>query len=144
MKNILTVILTILITFAICGCNENRDVREIFYRAEQLMDTYPDSALLLLQDVESRNLVTKEGKARHALLLSQAYDKNYIDLTSDSLINVAVEYYADSNDKERYFTSLYYLARVQYNRNDYVNAIITLTQAEELSQYIKDNYNRYR
>ena len=140
MKNILTVILTILITIAICGCYEKRAISDTFSRAEQLMDVQPDSALLLLKDIESKNLITNEGKARHALLLSQAYDKNYIDLTNDSLINIAVEYYADSNDKERYFTSLYYLARVQYNRNDYVNAIITLTQAEELSQYIKDNY----
>ena len=59
MKNILTVILTILITLAICGCYEKRAISDTFSRAEQLMDTYPDSALLLLQDVESRNLVTK-------------------------------------------------------------------------------------
>ena len=139
MKQITTYI-TLILALAFFGCSESNNVSDIFTKAEQLMNVYPDSALMLLQSVDADKLTTKEGKARHALLLSQALDKNYIDLTSDSIINIAVEYYTNSNDKERYFTSLYYLARIQYNRNDYVNAIITLTQAEELSQYIKDNY----
>ncbi len=139
MKQIATHLILIF-TLTLLGCNENNNISNIFLKAEQLMDVHPDSALLLLQDVESRNLVTKEGKARHALLLSQAYDKNYIDLTNDSLINIAVEYYADSNDKERYFTSLYYLARVQYNAGLYTKSMLTIIQAEELASEIKDKY----
>ena len=65
------------------------------------MDTYPDSALQLLKTIDSKHLVTKEGKARYALLYSQALDKNYIDVTEDSLINIAVEYYKDKK-KYRY------------------------------------------
>ena len=92
MKHAITSVV-IIIAISLFGCSESSKVNDIFSKAEQLMDVQPDSALLLLQGVNTDELSTKEGKARHALLLSQAYDKNYIDLTNDSLINIAVEYY---------------------------------------------------
>ncbi len=140
MKHAITSVV-IIIAISLFGCSESSKVNDIFSKAEQLMDTYPDSALLLLQDVESRNLVTKEGKARHALLLSQAYDKNYIDLTNDSLINIAVEYYNGKRKYKRYdMLSHYYKARVQYNGGAYMKSIISATEAERIAKEIEDHF----
>lgn len=140
MKHAITSVV-IIIAISLFGCSESSKVNDIFSKAEQLMDTYPDSALLLLQDVESRNLVTKEGKARHALLLSQAYDKNYIDLTNDSLINVAVEFYKGKDKYKRYdMLAHYYKARVLYNGGAYTKSIISATEAERVAKEIEDHF----
>lgn len=138
-KTIIPII--ILITIAICGCYEKRAISDTFSRAEQLMNTHPDSALLLLKDIESKNLATNEGKARHALLLSQAYDKNYIDLTNDSLINIAVEYYNGKRKYKRYdMLAHYYKARVLYNGGAYTKSIISTTEAERVAKEIEDHF----
>ena len=65
-------------------------------RAETLMEEYPDSALALLDTLQSP--VSAEENARYALLYSQALDKNYIDVANDSLILIAVNHYENSGD----------------------------------------------
>ena len=132
-------ILAFIISFA--SCSEQKEITDIFSTAEQQMDTYPDSALQLLKTIDSKHLVTKEGKARYALLYSQALDKNYIDVTEDSLINIAVEYYKDKK-KYRYYSMLsyYYKARVEYNRKSYSQSIVTAAIAEKIAQEIEDYF----
>ena len=53
----------------------------------------PDSALLLLTAIDARQLSTAGDRAYHALLLAQAQYRCYADITSDSTINVALDYY---------------------------------------------------
>ena len=140
MKHAITSVV-IIIAISLFGCSESSKVNDIFSKAEQLMDVQPDSALLLLQGVNTDELSTKEGKARHALLLSQAYDKNYIDLTNDSLINIAVEYYNGKRKYKRYdMLSHYYKARVQYNGGAYMKSIISATEAERIAKEIEDHF----
>ena len=140
MKHAITSVV-IIIAISLFGCSESSKVNDIFSKAEQLMDVQPDSALLLLQGVNTDELSTKEGKARHALLLSQAYDKNYIDLTNDSLINIAVEYYNGKRKYKRYdMLAHYYKARVQYNGGAYMKSIISATEAERIAKEIEDHF----
>ena len=47
----------------------------------------------ILQSFTINDLHTSAGKARYALLKSMALDKNYIDVTSDSLTSIALVYY---------------------------------------------------
>lgn len=53
----------------------------------------PDSALTILDTMDSFSLTTSALKARHSLLLAMARDKNYIDDTTDSIIAPAVSWY---------------------------------------------------
>ncbi len=57
-----------------------------------------DSALSILEGVNLAELSTIQSRAKYALLLTQAKDKNYITHTDDSLIRVAVDYYDTSDD----------------------------------------------
>ena len=57
------------------------------------MEEYPDSALHILESIESQQLTVHADRAYYALLLTQARDKNYIVQTDDSLIRTAVQYY---------------------------------------------------
>lgn len=107
--------------------------------AESVMSERPDSALMLLEAIDGSQLAG-ELQARHALLLSQAYDKNYIDLTSDSLISIATAYYENHGNDHYRMMALYYGATVYYNAEDYDRAGIDATQAYEIACRNSDYY----
>ena len=54
----------------------------------------PDSALTVLKSVDRNLLKTEKSRAHHALLHAMALDKNYINVTEDSIAQVAVDYYS--------------------------------------------------
>ena len=132
LHSLLTALLMIISAVACRDVNENALVT-----AENLMMEHPDSALSILESIDG-SCLTGELQARHALLLSQAYDKNYIDLTSDSLISIATDYYEKhGNDRHRLMAYLY-KGIVQYNAKDYTKSIVSLTMAESIAQQLND------
>ena len=68
-------------------------------RAESLMYDHPDSALMLLDSMAPPS--EPYQNALWSLLVVQARDKNYIKHTSDSLINVAYDYFIRRDDPHR-------------------------------------------
>ena len=102
------------------------------------MNAKPEQAKAILDSIGSPTRQVKSVKARYSLLYSQALDKCYIDLTSDSLIRPAVSYYSHHGPDKYKFMSLYYLGRVYYNANDYTQALVCFTKAEDLSGNIDD------
>ena len=121
--------LTIL-SFMISSCF-NVDIRKNLDQAESLLQTRPDSSLAIMESVDVSDLNTRKDKARYALLMSAALDKNYIDVTSDSLIRVAVDYYSSRDDQRRRMMSNYYHGLVLNNAGEYTSAIVALEKAEK-------------
>lgn len=108
-------------------------------KADGLMQERPDSALVLLQQWQRDNPhPSKRDEARHALLLSMALDKNYIDLQSDSIIDKAVRYYASRKGRER-MLAYYYQGRIFQNCNSYSAAIVSIEKAEKDARLLNDN-----
>ena len=128
MKNILIIstILTILLPSCI-----RQDIRSELDKAESMLQTKPDSCLAIMRSIDVSDLSTQEEKARFALLMSAALDKNYIDVTSDSLIRVAVDYYSFRDDQRRRMMSNYYHGLVLNNAGEYTSAIVALEKAEK-------------
>lgn len=120
MRNHILIILSLLLLTL--GCANSR-VNSRLDAAESLMEQHPDSALTILQAIDGSTL-RGESRARHALLLSQALDKNYIDVTSDSLISIATDYYANSNDDYHKMLAYHYRSRIFYNADHYNTALI--------------------
>ena len=113
------------------GCHSDPQQVELIDRAEAVMDSIPETALALLDSVDSHRLVRADN-ARYALLRTQAQDKNFIDVTNDSLINIAVDYYTHSRNNLRYRgMAHYYKACVLYNAGYYEQATEHLIKAEE-------------
>ena len=137
MKNILSLLLLLL---AFTACGDQKSVTDVLNRAEALMNEYPDSALNLLRTLTFDDFRKEKNRARYALLHSQALDKNYIDVTSDSLISVAVEYYKDKDDVRSKFLSYYYLGRVHANGERYLQATSCLMESEQLVEEVGDDY----
>ena len=88
MKRVRDILLAVVAVMIAVACGESRHISDTHKQAEAVMQEYPDSALALLTAINPDELTTDRGRAMHALLLSQAYDKNYIDLTDDSLITI--------------------------------------------------------
>lgn len=128
MKNTLPIILLALVLVTACHSDQRQLAR--LHRAQTLIDTAPDTALVLLDSIDSHRLVRADN-ALYALLMSQALDKNYIDITNDSLINIAVEYYEKHGNHRYRGMAYYYKATTCYNIGKYEEAIELLVKAEE-------------
>ena len=109
-------ILSLLLLLAIvCSCETSHFTKQLD-EAEIAMDLYPDSALIMLDSMGDVNAGSTQDIARYALLYSQALDKNYIDVTDDSLINIAIRYYENSESAFNSMKSYFYLGRVKFNQ----------------------------
>lgn len=83
----------LVLSLLLTSCHNEIRNHSLLDRADSLMLEYPDSALLLLEDIGVEELTTLDCRARYALLLTQAKDKNYILHHDDSLIRIAVNFY---------------------------------------------------
>lgn len=116
----------------VCSCRPDSKNAALLSQADSLMQTHPDSALTLLHAIEHPTRMNSADRAEYALLFTQANHKNYVVQTSDSLIQVAVDYYADGDDKEREAKAYYYLGCVQEEMNDQVAAVEAYLKALEV------------
>lgn len=130
-------LLYILLT-ALCACTSVSIDTELS-TIEAVMPLRPDSALTMLQAIDSRRL-SRADNARYALLLTQAKDKCFIDETNDSLINIAVKYYRHSKHAQSQFLAYYYQGRVLQNAHKYHEALQAFTHAEQLINDIDNDY----
>ena len=74
-------IIVIILALCLASCGQHSKHWETLTQVESFMEERPDSALAILQGIEVGNLSGKGEKAKHALLLSMALDKNVIDKT---------------------------------------------------------------
>lgn len=130
-------IVIILVAAMVCGCAKSPAERQLDH-AEAIMEEQPDSALTLLQQIDG-TVLRGEPQARHALLLSQAYDKNYIDLTNDSLISIATDYYNSAGEMYRKMSANYYRAAVLMNKQDYGATLCEALNVEKMASALGDS-----
>ena len=135
-----TAILWLALLLSFCSCTDKHGLAETLHRAEALMNEYPDSALQLLRALPVADMQQTGNRARYALLYSQALDKNYIDETNDSLINIAVDYYRTTGDVRSKFLSFYYRGRVYAHGGDFLRATSNYMEAEQLADAVNDGY----
>lgn len=105
---------------------------DIFDRVERYMEICPDSALLLLSQIQLPEKLCGKQQADYALLLTQARDKNYLDsLQSDSLIKLAVDYYQEGDDNVKAGKALFYYGKVATLHGDDEKAMVAYWDAQE-------------
>ena len=76
------------------------------------MPQHPDSALMLLEQIENKENLSRKDKAHYSLLLTEAEDKTYVTHTTDSLISIAADYYEKTDDLGRKAKAWYYKGRI--------------------------------
>ncbi|HAP30288.1 MAG TPA: hypothetical protein DCR26_09220 [Porphyromonadaceae bacterium] len=143
---------------SIASCRRDNAALERMRHAEAIMHTSPDSALAIIRSIPDSTLHSAEARALHALLLTQALDKNYLDLTDDSLIVSALDYYSPSPreislnnfthiikeilfpDKHHMMLARFYYARILKNKGEKTAAIAQYRKAEYESIELRDTF----
>ena len=113
MKRILryiAVVATVCVGLAGCGGSHNIDARLAL--ADSLIVDHADSAYTVLKAIDSEELLSESDRAFYALLYTQAQYKNVDSIGSDSLINIALDYYKDNHNREHYTRTLIYKGAV--------------------------------
>lgn len=101
--------------FSLCllgSCHRQEVPDSVLLYADSLMELYPDSTLLYLQNLDVSRF-SKSDRVYYGLLLTQATDKNYLPLLPcDSLVDAALDYY-DEGDGLLRAKALLYKSRIQ-------------------------------
>ena len=131
MRKPVIVIFILLLLEAVSGCTS--PVRRQLDRAEAIMESAPDSALVILDSIDTASLTRASDRALYALLLTQGRIKTYEVLTDDSLISTAVSYYEDHGPDSNLMKSLFYQGEILTNNREYAKAIIPAMQTREMA-----------
>ncbi|MCX4279127.1 MULTISPECIES: hypothetical protein [Bacteroidales] len=139
-KLILFIFLIMTLPFMVMfiGCGHKSEAWDTMDTAEVLMDSMPDSALTVLSSIEKTSLGDDKEKARYALLMSMALDKNYIDTTSFDVLQPAIDYYLEKGTPEERLRTLYYQGCIFLNKSDFDMAMQCYLKAEDLKDECKD------
>lgn len=137
---IMSVVVLMLFLWLMVSCSDFKE-QEVLTHVEAVIEAHPDSALTLLRGVDKASLGSDKERARYALLMSMALDKNYIDTTSFDVIQPAIEYYLDRDkgtpdDKLRTY---YYQGRIFQNQGDRDNALNSFVKGLDMSSESNDS-----
>lgn len=136
--NRLLFILAFALTFV--SCNRHSEHWNTLSNVESYIVEHPDSALIVLEQIDISELSSKEERAKHALLYSMALDKNYIDKTDCDVLQPAIDYYEDNGSATEKFQTYYLQGRIYQNQGNDTQAMIAYAQAKELLGGIDNHY----
>jgi tetratricopeptide (TPR) repeat protein len=126
-------IIILSITFSACS-HFNPNLK----KAESIMEEYPDSALKILRGIKSPRSLSEKDYALYTLLVTQATDKNDLDLTKDSLSDYAVRYFGESKDSVHAYKSFFYAGRVNEEMKNANQAISYYLKAKDFARNSRD------
>lgn len=135
LKFIIIVFITLSVIFLKFNYADNVISKNIT-TAVKVMDERPEVALKTLDSINPAEIKSEYQFARYALYLTQAKHKNYINEASDSLINIAVNFYDSSPALNPYDRMLahYYAGVICTNTRKYSDAITNLIEAEHIAE----------
>lgn len=115
----------ILIAAVLFGsCSNNNQLKNLLTQVDSYIEQYPDSALTVLESIETKSIKSAEMRAKHALLYSMAIDKNYIDKTDFSVLQPAIDYYKSHGNATDKLRTLYYTGCIFRNIGDDESAML--------------------
>lgn len=119
----LSFIISLYLSAISCSDSKDANARGMMSHAEALMEHYPDSSKAILSKIDKDDLNGDEDKARYALLMSMALDKNYIDTTTFDVLQPAIDYYLKKGSPDERLRTYYYQGRIFQNQGDDASAM---------------------
>ena len=113
----------------VAGCYNNNNPGQLICQANRIIQQRPDSALILLKQIDSSGRWNRRLRAEYSLAYVTALDKNYIDTTNVSLLNPAIDYYERRGTAEDKMKVYYYLGCLQSNEGDFTSACASFNRA---------------
>lgn len=93
MRSLIYIVLLLIIT----GCSYSSSHHRVLDDAQSLMQNDPSAALSKLNEVDVSEFKDSATMARWALLYSEALAINKLSAPTDTIVNIAVDYYGDHN-----------------------------------------------
>lgn len=140
MNNKSSVILILAFAVCVASCSHKEDAKErMLQHVDSIMNEHPDSALALLRHYSVKDFPSSASRAKYALLLTQANDKNYIVHTNDSIIRLAVQHYDSTKEVDLQGKAHYYMGRVHQDMEDQIGAAKEYIKALPYIEKSKDD-----
>ena len=134
------VLLSLLLTLAACGPSPRQRVAATLDDVETYINDRPDSALAVLEGVDSTALSTRALRARYSLLHTMTLDKCYKDITRAGLLDDAERWYTAHGTPDERFKTWHYAARIAQDRGDRGVAALNYARAETFSDEVEDRH----
>jgi len=106
----------------------------IFDKIENMVEQYPDSALMLLDSIRNPYELNKAQYSKYILLLVQAKDKDYKDIAGDTLIFRAKDYFQEKNDLKHLALAEFYSGKVLQVQGKSDEAMKTYLEAKKTAK----------
>ncbi len=140
---IIPMVCSVFMVLCLSACRQSTNVPELD-TADSLMEQRPDSALTLLRRIDTLRLSAQHDRARYAMLLSMALDKNYIDLKDFHVLQPAIDYYENHGTPTEQMRTFYYQGRIYKNAGNMSKALQTFLKALEKGKESNDTLTRAR
>lgn len=127
-------IIVIILVLCLASCSHHSKHREILTQVETFVEENPDSALLVLQSIATDDLFGKEEKAKHALLLSMALDKNNVAETDFEILHPAIAYYKNNGSPTEQMLTLFYQGQIHRINSQYAQALTCFCEAMKIGE----------
>lgn len=128
----------------LCSCSRSNDTSRLVYDIENYIESRPDSALAVLQSLDTRQLHSDKDRAKYALYLSMALDKNYIDKTDFDVLQPAIDYFSKHGSATDKLRTFYYQGRIYQNSDDDESALESFVISMDLGQSSTDTLTKAR
>lgn len=129
---LIIIVIFISVMGLLSGCHHTPDERLL--HAESIMEEHPDSALMILEDIDVSNLITEEDAALYGLLLTQARYKNFIDEVNDSIIRKSAYYFTNNENYEYASRALFLMGMIQMGDNKLGEAFVSLSKGMDMAK----------
>ncbi len=138
MKISLYTLLFLAVATVILSSCSNKQVDKLL-QLEDAMDINPDSVLFELNAIDGVSL-SHHDQALHALLTVRAMDKIYDYSYTDSLVDIATDYFENTDDLYHNTLAQYYKGRVRYLDNDYAKSCYYFFKTLDLATQSDDPF----
>ena len=141
MKNILYILIATIMAAA-CGGNGRKAQLEL---ADSLIaKDMDDSAQAIINGIDANDIRSRETKAYYNLLKAELLFRSGIVTPNDSIINLCIAYYENSDDKHKLAQAYYFKGRMLQDRGETSKAIMALKDAEHAVTYTEDIWLKTR
>ena len=137
-------IIVIILALCLVSCSHHSKQWETLTQIEAFVEENPDSALSVLQCIEVDDLSGSEEKAKHALLLLMALDKNDVAETDFEIFHPAIDYYKNNGTPTEQMLTLFYQGQIHRINSQYAQALACFGEAIKIDENSKDIQTKAR
>lgn len=115
-----------------------------FSQVDSIIEEKPSEALEVLKGIDVSQLTRNADKARYALMMSMALDKNYVDMDYFTILQPAIDYYERRGSATDKMRTAYYEGRIFSNQGEMTAAMRSWLKAVEVGEKSGDLLTKAR